>query len=138
MMTVLLMTICQNEFTPSMTRPSPRMPMTNAPMIVPQIVPRPPANDVPPSTVAAIALSSKVSPLAGCDDQPCERRTPAGDHIDNQLHPIDPHAREQCRTLVADSNSHFDFSWSGGVLSGRRGRATYVRVGWVAALQRRG
>ena len=33
-------------------------PMTSAPTIVPQIVPRPPARDVPPSTTAAIALSS--------------------------------------------------------------------------------
>ena len=39
---------------------------------------------------------------------------------------------------ISASNSHFDFSWAGGVLSGRRGTGAYVRVGWVAALQRRG
>ncbi len=42
------------------------MPITKAPMIVPPIVPRPPDIEVPPSTAAAIALSSKVVPVAGC------------------------------------------------------------------------
>ena len=35
-------------------------------MIVPPIVPRPPDMEVPPRTAAAIALSSNVSPVAGC------------------------------------------------------------------------
>src|ERR1043166_1725823 len=64
--TAPLMTICQNSLTPSMTIPSPRMPMTQAPISVPPIVPRPPASEAPPSTTAAMALSSKVSPEAGC------------------------------------------------------------------------
>ena len=59
------MTICQNEETPIMTRPSERMPMTKAPMMVPPIVPRPPDIEVPPRTAAAMALSSKLSPVAG-------------------------------------------------------------------------
>ena len=35
------MTICQNELTPIITSPSDRIPMTNAPTIVPPIVPLP-------------------------------------------------------------------------------------------------
>ena len=67
MMTRPLITICQNELTPIITRPSDRMPMTKAPTIVPPIVPRPPDIEVPPSTAAAMALSSKLSPVAGCE-----------------------------------------------------------------------
>ena len=70
-MTRPLITICQNSDTPSSTRPSASTPMTNAPMSVPPIVPRPPISDVPPSTTAAIAFSSKVSPVAGCAAPSC-------------------------------------------------------------------
>ncbi len=67
MMTSPLITICQNELTPIITSPSDRIPITKAPTIVPPIVPLPPDIDVPPRTAAAIALSSKLSPVAGCE-----------------------------------------------------------------------
>ena len=93
------MIICQNELTPSITRPSPKMPITNAPMMVPQIVPRPPDSDVPPSTVAAIAFSSNVSPLAGCAATSSDATIKAGDggartrnHVDGEFHGRDRNA----------------------------------------------
>ena len=46
--------------------------MTKAPMIVPTIVPRPPDSEVPPRTTAAMALSSKNLPVAGCAATSCE------------------------------------------------------------------
>ena len=60
-----LITICQKDDTPIMINPSDRMPITKAPMIVPIMRPRPPDIDVPPRTAAAIAFSSKNSPVAG-------------------------------------------------------------------------
>ena len=39
--------------------------ITNAPITVPPIVPTPPAIDVPPSTTAAMAFISQVSPVFG-------------------------------------------------------------------------
>jgi hypothetical protein len=66
--TVPLITICQNVETPTITRPSARKPMTNAPIRAPRTVPRPPISDVPPITTAAIALSSNVSPAWGAAD----------------------------------------------------------------------
>ena len=123
MMTTPLMTICQNELTPSITSPSPSMPITKAPMIVPAIVPRPPDSEVPPSTAAAIALSSKVSPDAGCaatsseaTDEAGERRAEAGDHVDGHLHQVDLHAGQSRGPLVASDRVN--------VASERRARAT--------------
>ena len=55
-----------------MTRPSARTPITKAPMSEPVTEPRPPMSDVPPRTTAAIALSSKVSPVAGCAASSCD------------------------------------------------------------------
>ena len=63
-----LMTICQNSETPSITSPSARTPITNAPISDPVTDPRPPISEVPPSTTAAIAFNSKLSPVAGCAD----------------------------------------------------------------------
>ena len=62
------MTICQNVETPTITSPSARKPMTNAPISAPRTAPRPPDSDAPPITTAAIALSSKVSPACGAAD----------------------------------------------------------------------
>lgn len=70
-MTRPLITICQNSETPHITMPSEMTPITNAPIIVPPIVPIPPAIDVPPKTAAAIAFISHVSPEAGCAASSC-------------------------------------------------------------------
>ena len=43
--------------TPLMFNPLRRMPITNAPITVPEIVPMPPDSEVPPMTAAAIASS---------------------------------------------------------------------------------
>ena len=82
--------------------------MTKAPMIVPPTLPRPPDIEVPPSTAAAMALSSKR--LAGRrmrrhqlrrDDQADDRGAEAGEHIDEHLDPPDPDAGQARRPLVA-------------------------------------
>ena len=46
-------------------RPVASTDMMNTPMMVPQIVPMPPASDVPPMTAAAMAYSSNPCPWAG-------------------------------------------------------------------------
>ena len=86
--------------TPSSTRPSARTPITNAPMSVPRMVPRPPISDVPPRTTAAMAFSSNVSPVAGWaaelrgDDQADERRAETGDDVHAEFH-RDPDAGQR-------------------------------------------
>ena len=102
------MTVCQKVDTPIMTSPSDRMPMTKAPMMVPPMRPRPPDIEVPPSTAAAMAFSSKVSPVAGCaacnwrcDDEADKGGAEAGEHVDEHLHPIDLDARQRRAALVA-------------------------------------
>src|SRR3954453_4877387 len=63
--TAPLMSICQNVETPTITSPSARKPMTNAPIRAPRTLPRPPISDVPPMTPAAIAFSSNEVPAWG-------------------------------------------------------------------------
>ena len=82
--------------------------MTKAPMMVPPIVPRPPDIEVPPSTAAAMAFSSKLSPVAGCEAISSEemieaddRRAEAGEHVDEHLDPIDADAGDARRALIA-------------------------------------
>ncbi len=41
------------------------MPITKAPITVPEIVPTPPVSEVPPITAAAIASSSYINPSLG-------------------------------------------------------------------------
>ena len=60
------MTCCQNSVTPIMVMPSLMTPMTNAPSMVPMMVPTPPAIEVPPRTEAAMAFISQELPVAGC------------------------------------------------------------------------
>ena len=71
MITTPRMIFCQNSETPHMVMPSLMTPMTNAPTMVPTMVPEPPAMDVPPRTVAAMAFISQPSPEAGCAADSC-------------------------------------------------------------------
>ena len=63
-----LMIFCQNSVTPHMVMPSLMTPITNAPTIVPPMVPTPPAIEVPPRTDAAMAFISQDSPVLGVAD----------------------------------------------------------------------
>ena len=108
MMTAPLMTCCQNDDTPTMTRPSARKPMTNAPMRVPRIVPRPPESAAPPMTTAAMAFSSyDVAGGRGCrrraprQQQADDRGAEPGDDVDADLDPLDRDAGQLRGALVA-------------------------------------
>ena len=79
-----------------MFRPLRRMPMTKAPIAVPEIVPTPPTSEVPPMTALAMASSSYITPSLGWGGdqaghqhaarQPGQR---AGDRIGEGVHARD-------------------------------------------------
>src|ERR671916_467167 len=76
--------------------------MMSAPTSVPTTVARPPVRGVPPTTVAAMASSSMLSPMFGASLAPCRAVYEHKEHLDG--HDADAAAADGLERRVAERN----------------------------------